>query len=123
MRLKTAKYKFIIIPQRNGLMVYGRKNGKKILNMIIKIENIRAREKFDSGPAAETFTLSTAGFLKFAGLTGTGFAQPIRKLECDIIKNNGTMMVPTMSICGIGLNVNLPKYFAVGSPHFNATYP
>jgi hypothetical protein len=104
-------------------MVYGKMNGKKFLNMIIKTENIKAREKFDSGPAAETFTLSIAGFLKFAGLTGTGFAQPIRKLECDIIKNNGTMIVPTMSMCGMGLKVNRPEYFAVGSPHFNATYP
>lgn len=123
MRLKTAKYRFIIIPQCNGLIRYGRINGKKFLIMIIKTENIIAREKFDSGPAAETFTLSTAGFLKFAGLTGTGFAQPIRKLEFDKIKNNGTIMVPTMSMCGMGLKVKRPKYFAVGSPHFNATYP
>lgn len=97
--------------------------GKKILITIIKTENITEREKFDSGPAEETFTLSTAGFLKFTGLTGTGFAQPIRKLEFDKIKNNGTMMVPTMSICGIGLKVKRPAYFAVGSPHFNAMYP
>ena len=35
-----------------------------------------ANSKFDKGPAAATFTISSLGLLKYLISTGTGFAHP-----------------------------------------------
>lgn len=78
-----------------------------------------ARRKFESGPANETIALCFKGFLKFEGLTGTGFAQPIRNAP---LKNDkkGRSSEPIGSICLIGLSVYLPCCSAVLSPNFFA---
>lgn len=82
-------------------------------------KNIIAIKKFESGPAKETIALSLKGFLKLFGLTGTGFAQPIRNAP---LKNdrNGKSNEPIGSICLTGFKEYLPCCSAVESPNFFA---
>ena len=48
-------------------------------------------------------------------MIGTGLAQPTRRKIMQI--------VPKGSRCFRGFRVSRPIIFAVGSPHFSATYP
>ena len=66
-------------------------------------------KKFENGPASATNALSLIGFLKFCGLTGTGFPQPIILVTA---KTN----VPNGSRWRIGFSDSLPCDFAVLSP-------
>mgnify|MGYP004499737293 CR=1 FL=1 len=67
-----------------------------------------AAKIFDTGPAKAVIAISLLGFLKLLGFTGTGLAQPK--------PNNNIPSAPIGSILGIGSKVNLPLFFAVGSP-------
>ena len=64
-------------------------------------------------PAMETHLIPVMYFLKFNGLTGTGFAQPIPKIMNH--KN------PDRLRCLKGLRVSLPVAFGVISPILYAT--
>lgn len=103
--------------------------GKKRLEVLGK--NLEKREKKNPirkllrGPAKETFRIPFRGFLKKKGLTGTGFAQPIKGPlpRVAIKRKNGTKTVPIGSMWAKGLRVNLPSIFAVGSPSESAASP
>jgi hypothetical protein len=89
-----------------------------LINKILKI----ARSMFVIGPAAAEIAMPLLGSLKFIGLIGTGFAYP--KTGCPKRSNNaGIIIVPSRSICAIGLRVSLPINLAVGSPSLFATKP
>lgn len=75
--------------------------------------------KLENGPANETIASSRKWFLKFLLSTGTGFAQPISAIPVEK-DASGIMYVPIISACLNGLRVNLPKFFAVLSPSFDA---
>ena len=64
-----------------------------------------ANIKFDAGPAKATFIMSTRGFEKFTGFTGTGLAHP--NPTNKIIKD------PIGSKCAKGLRVKRPFLAAV----------
>jgi hypothetical protein len=57
------------------------------------------------------------GLRRLKKLIGTGFAHPKIMGERIIISRNGRSTVPTGSIWARGFKVNLPAYFAVGSPN------
>ena len=72
--------------------------------------------RFVAGPAREEYLIPFLKFLKYPGFIGTGFAyQNIIPLPSNISKS-GSSTLPKISICAIGLSVNLPRFFAVGSP-------
>jgi len=77
------------------------------LNIASSMADITANAMLERGPAAPTFAKSCLGFTKLYGFMGTGFAHPIMKPE--VKESSGTMIVPKMSICGIGLSVSLPE--------------
>jgi len=77
---------------------------------------IKAAKKLDAGPAADMSMLSRLGFLKLAGLTGTGLAQPKGGAPM-MMRMAGIRTVPMGSICGAGFKVILPMIWAVGSPN------
>ena len=60
----------------------------------------KARSRLDAGPAKATIIMSFLGFLKNAGLTGTGFAQPN--------PTNRIIIEPIGSRCASGFRVSLP---------------
>ena len=69
------------------------------------------------GPAAATNAMSLLGLYSCLGLIGTGFAHPKRKPPgTKKIKLNGTKILPTGSMCGIGFSVRRPCNLAVESP-------
>ncbi len=77
------------------------------------------RTRFESGPAALT-RMSPVDWRterrKFAGFTGTGFAQPIGA------PRSGRSKVPTGSMCGTGFRVSRPRRAAVSSPSRQADH-
>jgi len=75
------------------------------------------------GPAAPTNIISCFGFFNPEKLTGTGFAQPKRNGDPEIIRKTGKIIVPMGSICARGFRVSLPAYLAVGSPRLYAIHP
>jgi len=54
---------------------------------------------------------------------GTGFAQPTNTGLPLINKSKGKITEPKGSKCFKGFRVNLPEYFAVGSPNELAMFP
>src|SRR6478672_11396268 len=68
--------------------------------------------KLLNGPAKDTDTPASLGFLKKKRFTGTGRAQPNPATKIKI--------VPIGSKCFIGFKVNLPCFLAVSSPNFHA---
>ena len=74
---------------------------------------ISAKIKLDAGPANAIFIISIRGLLKWRESTGTGLAHPK--------PTKRIMSEPNISRCAKGFNVNLPAYFAVGSPSWLAT--
>ena len=92
------------------------------INLINKPKTI-AKPKFDKGPAKETFISPYFLSLKLYGFTGTGFAQPNKIGLPETNKSIGKIIDPKKSKCFKGFRVNLPAYFAVGSPNELATYP
>jgi len=70
------------------------------------------RIRLEIGPAIATRKRPRNGFSKALISTGTGFAQPKRKISINI--------KPIGSRCFSGLRVSLPSIFAVGSPSLNA---
>ena len=89
--------------------------------------NIKAKDKFDKGPAKATFMDPHFLSLKLNGLIGTGLAHPNimpPPLIWDIITSKtGTNTDPTGSKCFKGFKVRRPAYFAVLSPKLYATAP
>ena len=72
-----------------------------------------------AGPARAITRKSRRGFCRFAGLTGTGLAQP----NTNPPKNNprrGSKIVPSGSMCTMGFSEILPNRLAVGSPYQSA---
>ena len=69
-----------------------------------------------SGPAAPTQAMPRCPSLKKRGSTGTGFAQPKKKLPPEPRNVTASMMVPHVSRCLMGLSVRRPCALAVGSP-------
>ena len=92
---------------------------------LIKRPKIIAIKKFTAGPAIATFKSPCFRSRKLLGFIGTGFAQPkigpLPKVATSII--NGKRIEPKGSMWLMGFNVNLPSYFAVGSPKLYATAP
>ena len=87
----------------------------------------QARKKFISGPAMATIAMPRRGSRNFQAPTGTGLAQPnMKKILCGgnsnwlISRKPGRMMVPTRSICLIGLSDSRPASRAVVSPSASA---
>ena len=74
-----------------------------------------ASTTFETGPASAVSAMPRLGFLKFRMSTGTGFAQPKRKIAI--------MMRPARSTCLRGFSVSRPIRFAVGSPSRYAAQP
>ena len=89
----------------------------KKANIPIKIT---AKIKLDTGPARATMAISLRGSLKLRQSTGTGLAQP-KKTPPVNRATPGKITVPKISRWAIGLIVNLPSSFAVGSPFRLAT--
>lgn len=77
--------------------------------------SINAKTIFAPGPASEIQIISRRGLLRYAGLTGTGLAQP----KCT----SSNASVPIGSRCESGLSVNRPALLAVGSPNLYAIIP
>ena len=80
-----------------------------------------ASTKFEAGPARAVMAMPCLGFLKYRISTGTGFAQPNKRLEPPLrrlpsSRTPGTRSVPTGSMCRIGLIVTRPSTQAVRSP-------
>src|SRR4029077_14379409 len=75
-----------------------------------------AIRKLLTGPATAVKMSSVTGFLKFLGSTGVGLAQPITG-KCVTSAMRGITIVPTGSMCLIGLREMRPNMRAVGSPH------
>ena len=73
---------------------------------------MKARSKFEAGPAKAIFIISFVGFLRLKGLTGTGFAHP--KPTKKIIN------VPIGSRWFIGLMFVLFNLYEVSSPSLKA---
>ncbi len=67
------------------------------------------------GPLSDIRMMSDLGFLKYRGLTGTGFAQPKLKRKRHT--------APSGSMCLSGLRVSRPMALAVGSPREKAAFP
>jgi len=61
------------------------------------------------------------------GLTGTGLAHPKTSTpspaDLNIKHMTGTKIVPTKSMCLIGLKLSLPNLLAVSSPRAKAASP
>lgn len=55
--------------------------------------------------------------------TGTGFAHPNKKGDCNKKSPSGKMIEPKISMCLIGFGLSRPASFAVSSPYFSATNP
>ncbi len=72
-------------------------------------ERDAAKMKLETGPARATRVVSRTGFLKLAGLKGTGLAQPI-------IREKNSIRVPMGSRWARGLRVSRPSSLAVLSP-------
>ena len=72
------------------------------------------------GPAAATATMPQRGERSLVKLTGTGLAQPNRKLPITI-SMAGRMMVPNGSTWRSGLSEMRPSRRAVSSPMAQAT--
>ena len=73
---------------------------------------INAKIKFDKIPEMLTSNVSLLIFLKLNALIGTGLAQPN--------PNTKKLIKPILSKWAIGLKVNLPADFGVGSPNLYA---
>ena len=84
-------------------------------NRKIKPKN-KAINKFEPGPAKETFKSPHFWSLKLKGLTGTGLAQPKRKGLLVITNSKGTRMEPIGSMWLMGFSVRRPAFLAVVSP-------
>ena len=83
---------------------------------------------FEAGPATAVIIIPRMGFLKYPGLIGTGLAHPKRSppppVKADISRSApGTAIVPTGSMCGMGLSDTRPSRVAVGSPRRAAAQP
>ena len=89
----------------------------KLTNLIIS-PKITAKTKLTRGPEIATFKDPHFLSLKLKGFMGTGFAQPKIGPWPAVIKSNarGSKTEPMGSKCFKGFKVNLPAYFAVGSP-------
>ncbi len=109
-RLKTAKMRLSKIP----ICKIDAANGKILILRISA--RTTAIKIFVMGPEIPTQIMSFFGFLNLEKLTGTGFAQP--KIIGELVRkrNNGKIIVPNKSTCLMGLRVNRPRSFAVGSP-------
>ena len=116
MRLKIIKIKFTIIIVVNKCSSPIGIDIKRIAK-----PKIVAIAKLLIGPASETVTLSSFGFLKLFGLTITGLPQPKTKGDPMMIRNNGRR-VPTKSRWTIGFRDTLPINLAVGSPNWLAIW-
>ena len=81
--------------------------------------------KLASGPAPATQNMSRFGLRRLPKFTGTGFAQPKMNAGLPNLASNssipGTSIVPTKSMCLIGLAVTRPSIQAVWSPNILAT--
>jgi len=117
MRLKSARIMLIIMPatkisligNRSEVISHSDKISDKYLLDLKRIKNKKANKILAKGPAIDTSKISLLIFLKLAGFIGTGFAQPIILVRIN-------MRVPRGSRCLRGFKVNLPAFFAVGSP-------
>ena len=119
-RLKMPNITFIIIAcdNKNFIIITFAKIG-----ILRNNANKTAIKIFANGPARPTQNTSFFGFFKKLKFIGTGFAHPNTTGECINNKKIGKMIVPTKSICAIGLKVRRPEYLAVGSPNLFATQP
>lgn len=84
-------------------------------NLRIK-PKIIAKSKFERGPEAATFAEPNFLSLILKGFIGTGLAHPKIIPELNNTSIKGTNTDPNGSKCLIGLKLNLPAFFAVGSP-------
>ena len=73
-----------------------------------------AMRKFDAGPASATNTSPLRRSRRFAGLTGVGFAHPMR--NPPMTTDTMVMRPPAGSKWTIGLSVRRPNSLAVASP-------
>lgn len=128
-KLNTPKSKFINTPYLSKLPIRaGNVTGKTSRIRKTSAQKI-ANPKLAKIPADDTKSSPFLIFLKFKGLTGTGFAQasigpggvPVSIAGIKI--KAGRRIVPIGSICGSGFRVNLPALWAVVSPNFKATSP
>lgn len=83
-------------------------------NIVYNPLNAKAKIILVNTPEMLTKNKSRLCFLKFIGLISTGFAQPK--------PTSKKVIIPKASKCFIGLSVNLPKAFGVGSPSLYAVY-
>src|ERR1700740_2521370 len=74
-----------------------------------------AIRKLLTGPATAVRISLVTAFLKFLGSTGVGFAQPITGKPVNSAIS-GITIVPTGSMCLMGLREIRPSMRAVGSP-------
>ncbi len=118
-KLNVNKNTFRNTPYQSRLLIIEFCSPKIFTEIINKTNNTTEKIKFESGPANETTASFFKGSLKFLRSTGTGLAQPINA-NPDAKEASGIITLPTISICLKGFNVNLPKFFAVASPHLFA---
>ena len=113
-RLKKQRTKFTMNMVEQILLKYNSKFSGNIESLSYKRNAIIAKIKFTKGPANPTRILSLLGFLNRKWFYGTGFAKP--NIGALIRYNPIGRSSPSKLICFNGLNENLPKSFAVGSP-------
>ncbi len=123
MRLKTAREILIAIKKENSGLISMFEFGKIFKRILKNIEKTIAINILDKGPAREIIAISFLGCCRLYGSTGTGLAQPKRKGNLKMNKVRGIIMVPRISIWGIGFRVRRPMSLAVGSPRRSAIRP
>ena len=84
---------------------------------------IRDWSKFDAGPAIDVIQNACRGLRVLERFIGTGFAHPNIMLDFVSANIKGNKIVPIISTCRMGFNDNRFAFFAVSSPHHNATSP